>query len=155
MANTITIKDQIDQDIKKAMLAGKKELVTTLRGLKSSILYAEVAGNSRDTGLPEEEVISLLQKEAKKRQESADLYKQGGNLEKADAEAAEKLVIDAYLPQQLSESEISQLVEAEAGKMDNPSMQQMGQLIGAVKQASKGSADGALIAKLVREYLNK
>jgi uncharacterized protein YqeY len=72
-------KQQIDADLKTAMLAGDKTLVTTLRGLKSAILYVEVAENAREKGLPEDAVVAILQKEAKKRQESADLYLQGGN----------------------------------------------------------------------------
>lgn len=151
----MTIKEQIDQDIKQAMLAGEKTLVTTLRGLKSSILYAEVATGSRDEGLPEEQVITLLQKEAKKRQESADLYKQGGNEEKAAQETAEKEVIAKYLPKALSEEETKALIESEAAKLGEVSMQQMGQLIAAVKKASGGTADGALTARLVREYLSQ
>lgn len=153
LGKKMTIKDQINNDIKTAMLAGQKDHVTILRGLKSAILYAEVAKGVRDAGLPEAEIVSLLQKEAKKRQESADLYKQGGNIEKSQAEEAEKKVIEAYLPPQLSESEIQALVDQEAEKMGEISMQQMGQLIGAVKDASGGNADGALIAKLVRERL--
>lgn len=149
----MTIKDQINNDIKNAMLAGEKDRVTTLRGLKSAILYAEVAKGTRDEGSPDNEVIALLQKEAKKRQESADLYRQGDNLEKARAEELEKEIIEQYLPAQLSESEVSALIDKEAEKMGEVSMQQMGQLIGAVKKASDGNADGSLIAKLVRERL--
>ena len=82
----MSIKATIEADIKTAMLAGEKERVTTLRGLKSSILYAEVAAGKRDEGLDEQTVTSLMQKEAKKRQESADLYIQGGNKERAESE---------------------------------------------------------------------
>jgi uncharacterized protein len=89
----MTIKEQIDRDLKAAMLGGDKVLTTTLRGLKSAILYAEVASNQREAGLPDNEIVNLLGKEAKKRQESADLYRQGGNNEKAEAELAEKSVI--------------------------------------------------------------
>lgn len=149
----MTIKEQLEKDIKTAMLAGEKTLVTTLRGLKSVILYAEVASGDREAGLPEEQVISLLQKEAKKRQESADLYRTGNNIEKAEHEEVEKRVIDQYLPQQLSEEDVRSLVEEEATKMGTPTLQQMGQLIGAVKQASGGAADGAVIARLVKERL--
>jgi hypothetical protein len=151
----MSIKDQINEDLKTAMLAGEKELVTTLRGLKSAILYAEVADGVREGGLDEQAEIALLQKEAKKRQESAEMYAQGGNDEKAAAEEAEKLIIQKYLPQQLTEAEVQQLVEEEAAKMPGVSIQQMGQLIGAVKKASNGAADGALIARLTKEYLSK
>src|ERR671929_50955 len=99
----MSLKERIDQDLKQAMLAGDKTLVTTLRGLKSAILYAEVAKGSRDKGLSDEEVVEILTKEAKKRQESADMYSQGGSAEKAEAELTEKTVIEKYLPAQLSD----------------------------------------------------
>ena len=121
--------------------------------LRSGPSVFEKLDGFREAGLPEEQVISLLQKEAKKRQESADLYRTGNNIEKAEHEEAEKKVIDQYLPQQLSEEDVRSLVEEEATKMGTPTLQQMGQLIGAVKQASGGAADGALIARLVKERL--
>jgi uncharacterized protein YqeY len=149
----MTIKQQIEADLKQAMLAGDKTLVTTLRGLKSAILYVEVAEGSRDSGLAEPTVIALLQKEAKKRQESAEIIHKGGNEEKATADVQEKVVIQKYLPTQLSEDEVKKLVTEQAEKLGIASPQQMGQLIGAVKQASSGAADGALIARLAKEYL--
>lgn len=149
------LKQQIDQDLKQAMLSGDKELATVLRGLKSSILYAEVAEGKREEGLNDEATVTLLQKEAKKRQESVDLYRQGGDEERAAKEEQEKAIIAKYLPAQLSEDEVKALVETEVAKLENPSLQQMGQIIGAVKQASKGSADGALTARLVKERLSQ
>ena len=150
----MTIKEQIERDLKMAMLAGDKTLVTTLRGLKSAILYIEVAEGSRDSGLSDEVVTSLLQKEAKKRQESAEMYRKGKSAPKAEAEDAEYQVIQKYLPTQLTEAEVKSIVEQQADVLDIHSLQQMGQLIGAVKQASKGAADGALIARLTKEYLS-
>lgn len=149
----MTIKETIDRDIKSAMLAGDKVLVTTLRGLKSAILYAEVASNNRDTGLDDQQVIALFQKEAKKRQESAELYKKGNNLTSATAEEAERQIIQSYLPDQLSEEEVFELVKAQAEKLSVTNAQQMGQLISAVKQAAGGAVDGALVAKIVKEHL--
>jgi len=151
----MSIKETIEADIKTAMLAGEKDRVTTLRGLKSSILYAEVAAGKREDGLDEQAIFALMHKEDKKRQESADLYKQGGNTEKAQSELTEKAIIEAYLPEQLSEEKVRELVNAEIAKIDNPTPQQMGQIIGGVKAASKGNADGALIARLVKEQLTQ
>ncbi|MET0779310.1 MAG: GatB/YqeY domain-containing protein, partial [Candidatus Saccharimonadales bacterium] len=88
------LKQRIDQDLKVALLGGNKVLATTLRGLKSVILYAEVAKGVRDEGLGDDEIITLLAKEAKKRQESADLYEQGGSPERARLELDEKTVIE-------------------------------------------------------------
>jgi uncharacterized protein len=151
----MTLKQRIDQDLKQAMLAGHKDLVTTLRGLKSSILNIEVAEGKRDTGLSDEEVIVVLQKEAKRRQESADMYAQGGKADKAEAEQAEKAVIERYLPAQLSESEIATIVDEVIAQTDASGMQAMGQVIGGVKQKVGASADGAVIARIVKEKLTK
>ena len=149
----MSIKEQVEQDLKQAMLAGEKTLVTTLRGVKSAILNEEIANNARDTGLPDEKVQQILGKEAKKRQESADLYTQGGNQEKADAELVEKEVIQKYLPAQLSEDELRKLVDEAIAQTGATGPQQMGQVIGAVKQQAGASADGGLIAKLAKEKL--
>jgi len=146
------LKQQIDTDLKTAMLAGNKTLVTTLRGLKSVILYEEVAQNVREAGLPDDEIIKLLAKEAKKRQESADLYSQGGDKERQNAELEEKSIIEKYLPKQLSETEINKLIDEAITKTGN-NQQNMGQIIGQVKQAAGAGADGAVIARLVKERL--
>lgn len=150
----MSLKEKIDQDIKQAMLAGDKTLVTTLRGLKSVILNEEVAKGTRDTGLPDDEVTALLAKEAKKRQESADLYIQGGNQEKASAELEEKKVIETYLPEQLSEADVAKLVDEAIAQTGANSPAQMGQVIGLVKGKVGAAADGALIARLAKEKLS-
>ena len=147
------VKQKIDQDLKVAMLAGDKFLVSTLRGLKSSILYAEVAAGSRNEGLPEPEVITVLSKEAKKRQESADLYKQGGNKEKADAESREKSIIEKYLPQQMTDDELELIVDEVIENLGASSKQQMGQVIGAVKSRTGTAAEGSRIAKMVGDRI--
>jgi uncharacterized protein YqeY len=151
----VALKEQIDQDLKQAMLAGDKTLVTTLRGLKGAILNVEVAEGIRDTGLPDERIIDLFVKEAKKRQESADLFKQGGNQEKAAAELTEKTVIEKYLPTQMSEDEITSLVDEIIAATGASGMQAMGQVIGAVKQKTGASADGATVARIVKERLGQ
>lgn len=151
----MNIKQQIDSDLKAAMLGGDKVLTTTLRGLKSVILYAEVAANLRETGLPDNEIIVLFSKEAKKRQESADLYKQGGNDEKAQAELVEKTVIEGYLPKQLSDEELILLIDSAISELNAEGTQVMGQVIGLVKQKSQGQADGGRIATLVKEKLSQ
>lgn len=148
----MSIKEQIDADLKAALLGGDKTLAMTLRGIKAVILNEEVAQGKRESGLPDEEVVRLLQREAKKRQESADLYGQGGNAEKQQAELAEKEVIAQYLPEQLSEEDIAKLVDAAIAEIGNE-QQNMGRIIGAVKQKAGGSSDGALIAKIVKERL--
>jgi uncharacterized protein YqeY len=150
----MTIKEQIDQDLKAALLGGEKDKAMTLRGLKSAILNVEIEKNARDKGLSDDEVVAVLSKESKKRQESADLYKQGGNSEREQAELSEKTLIDAYLPAQMSEADLTKIIDETIGSMGEVSMQQMGQIIGAVKQKAGANADGATIARLVKEKLS-
>lgn len=151
----MNIKQQIEQDLKSAMLAGDKQAVSVLRGLKSAVLYAEVEVGKRDSGLSDEEVINVYSKEAKKRQESAGLYRQGGEDSRAAEELAEKSIIDRYLPAQLSETELGAIIDRIVAETEvSAGMQAMGQVIGKVKQQVGAQADGAVIARLVREKLS-
>ena len=150
----MTIKEQIDADLKVAMLAGDKVLATTLRGLKSAILYAEVADGSRDSGgVSDAAIIALFAKEAKKRQESADLFAQGGNSEKSQAELVEKEVIAKYLPAQISDEELAQIVDTVVSPLGDVGKDQMGRIIGLVKAEVGVGADGGRIAKAVSERI--
>lgn len=150
----MSIKSDIDADLKAAMLAGDKTLATTLRGLKSVILYEEVAKGARENGIDDDAIIALFAKEAKKRQESADLYLKGGSNDKADAELQEKAVIQKYLPTQISDDELLSIVDEAITSAGATSIQQMGQVIGIVKAKAGPSADGARIAQLVKEKLS-
>ena len=149
----MTIKARIDQDLKTAMLAGDKQTATILRGLKGAILNVEIAQNAREQGLPEPEVITVLGKEAKKRQESADMYAQAAQQERADTELAEKVVIEKYLPQQLTDEELIAIVDQAIAESTVEGMQAMGQVIGKVKSQTAGKADGGRIAQLVKGKL--
>ena len=149
------LKTQLDADIKTALLAGDKQKVLTLRGLKSAILYEEVAKGAREEGLDDNGVQAVLRRESKKRVESIELYKQAKEQERAAKEQAEKDLIDSYLPAQMSEEELSGVVARVISELGVTSMQDMGKVIGAVKASTNGSADGALTAKLVKEALSK
>ena len=148
------IKQKLQDDVKAAMLAGDSLRLETLRGLKSVILYAEVAAGKREEGLTDDEILALFSKEAKKRQESAELYIQGGAQEKADKELAEKAIIEAYLPAQLGEAELAAIIDEVLNEVKPAGLQQMGQVIGQVKSKVGNTADGSLIAKLVKEKLS-
>jgi uncharacterized protein YqeY len=150
----MSIEGQLTQDLKAAMLAGQQRRVLTLRGLKSNLLYAKVAKNGpRDEELSDAEALEILAREAKKRQESADLYTQGGNAEKATAELEEKSLIENYLPKQLSEDELMEIIDRVVNELGADSMNQMGMVIGKVKQEVDVRADGSAVARLVKERL--
>jgi uncharacterized protein YqeY len=149
------MQEQIEQDLKQALLAGDKPKAETLRGIKSALLNEMISQGARDSGLSDEQVQKILARESKKRQEAADLYKQGGSEERAGAELAEKAIIDAYLPEQMSEEEIAKIVDEEIAKAGQVSLQDMGRIIGAVRDRTAGQADGGAIARLVKEKLNR
>ena len=147
------LKNKLDQDLKTALLGGDRDRATVLRGIKAVILNEEVAKNVRDSGLPDNQIIALLQKEAKKRQESADLYVKGDSQERADAELAEKKIIEEYLPAQLGEAEVNELLDKFAAENGPITKETMGATMAAVKQQTGGAADGAMTARLVRERI--
>jgi len=148
------LEQKLEQDLKTALLARDELRVTTLRGIKSSLLNLKISAGKRESGLSDNEVLQILSKEAKKRQESADMYVLGADQARADKELTEKAIIDAYLPAQLSESEISNLIdEILTASGATPDKSAMGPTIAAVKAKVGGSADGGLIARLVKEKL--
>lgn len=147
------LEQQLERDIKTALLAGEKQKVIVLRGLKATLLNVKVAKGKRESGLSDDEVLVEFSKQSKQRQESADLYVQGGDQTRADAELTEKAIIDAYLPAQLSEDEITSMIDAVITETGASGMQAMGQIIGQVKSKAGAAADGAVIARLVKEKL--
>ncbi len=146
----MTIVSQLEVDLKQAMLSRDELKISTLRGLKSSLQYAQVA-LGKDAQLNEQQVISVLQKEVKKRVEAASLYLKADNKEKSEKELSEKTIIESYLPPAMSEEEIRKIVDEVLGS--DSEEKNMGRIIGEVKQKTGGSADGALIAKLVQKKL--
>jgi uncharacterized protein YqeY len=148
------VQEQIDKDLKRALLSGDKPKVETLRIIKSALLNEAISQGARETGLSDEQIQKILARESKKRQEAADLYQKGGAADRATAELAEKTIIDAYLPEQMDEEQVATIVDEEITKAGSPSMQDMGRIIGAVRAKTGGTADGALIARLVKEKLN-
>ncbi len=147
------IEQKIEQDLKTALLAGDKQRVTTLRGLKAVLLNVKVATGKRETGLSDDEVLVQLSKQAKQRQESADLYNKGGDAGRAGAELAEKAIIEAYLPAQLSEAEIGALVDEVIAQAGAAGPAALGQVIGQAKAKAGAAADGAVIARIAKEKL--
>jgi uncharacterized protein len=149
----MSLKQRIDADIKAAMLRGDKFKTDTLRVIKSAVLYAEVASGKRESGLTDDEILGVLSKEAKKRQESIDLYNKAGEAERAANETQELAIISEYLPVQISDDELRALVDEVLQAQPEVSMAIMGKVIAAVKERAGAGADGGRIAALVKEKL--
>jgi uncharacterized protein YqeY len=147
------LKAQLTDDLKQAMLSGDKPRAELLNMLKSAILYKEVEMGSREVGLEDTQIIEVLRKEAKKRQEAADMYAQAGDSERQQKELSEKQIIDMYLPAQMSEEDLLPIVTTIVEELKPEGMKDMGRVIGAVK-AKAPTADGSMVAQLVKQKLS-
>jgi len=143
------LKERLAENIKTAMLAGDKPRAEVLRGLKAAILNEEVAKGVRDTGLPDDQIQQVFAREVKKRLEAADLYAKAGRQELADTENYQKGIIEEFLPQQLTNEQLAEVVAAAIAELGDGA--HMGQVIGAVRAKVGQSADGARIAAAVKQ----
>lgn len=147
------LKQRINDDLKAAMLSGDSARVDTLKMLKTALQYKEVELGIRDTGIDDDEATKVLAKEAKKRQEAAEMYDKAGREEQAASEKAEFEIISDYLPEQMGDDELKELVRAAIAKTGASDMQDMGKVIGAVKAEAGSSVDGGRVAALVKQEL--
>lgn len=152
----MSLKETISNDLKAAFLGGNRFISDTLKGLKAVILNQEIALGKREEGLTDAEVEAVVQKEVKKRKESAEIYTQAGRDELAQKELDEMAILEKYLPQQLSEAEIEVLLRQiiNEGKLTLDAKNQ-GMLIGQVKKRVGSAADGAVVARVVARLLNQ
>ncbi|GAA0892479.1 GatB/YqeY domain-containing protein [Fulvivirga kasyanovii] len=148
------LKETIDQEIKKAMLAKKKDELTALRSIKSAILLAETE-KSAGSALAEDAELKLLTKAAKQRKDSADLYLKEGRNDLAEKELFELEVINRFLPKQLTEDEIRGELMKIIDTVKATGPQDMGKVMGVATKDLAGKADGKIISGIVKELLNK
>ena len=148
------LKDRLRADLTTAMKARDEVRSSTLRMVLSAITNAEVAGKQARE-LSDDDIIGVLSTEAKKRREAATAFTDGGRLEMAEKEVAEAAVIADYLPAQLSEQEIADLVTAAVAQVGaaGEGMKAMGKVMGVVTPQVRGRADGGAVAAEVRRQL--
>lgn len=140
-----SIIERIQGDTREAMKAGQKDRVSTLRMITSALQQDEKEGAG--------DAVAVLQRERKKRLEAATAYSDGGRSEQAEAERSEAETIAAYLPEQISDAELEQLVADAVAKTGASSPADMGKVMGAVMPSVKGRADGNRVSAAVRERL--
>ena len=149
----MALKEQIEGDIKKAMLAKDKDGLRALRAIKSLILLEETKEGSTGT-LTADAEMKLLTKAAKQRRESADIYKTQNREDLAQAELQELEVIERYLPKQLSEADIRAKLADIINRVGAKSPADMGKVMGVATKELAGQADGKVVSALVKELLN-
>jgi hypothetical protein len=147
-----TLKDRLAGDMRSAMKARDEVVTATLRMALAAVRSAEVAGKAARE-LSDDEVLAVLGKEAKKRREAADAYAQAGRSELVDREQAELAVLERYLPTQLTDQELAELVARTLAAGDYAGPAAMGPAMKAVQAAVAGRAEGARVATEVRRQL--
>lgn len=148
----MTLFDKVSEDIKEAMKARDKVRLETLRNIKKVFLEAKTAPGANDT-LEDADAFKILQKLAKQGRESARTYTDNGRQDLADAELAQAVVIEEYLPKQLGEDEIEAEVRKVIAYTGAQSMKDMGKVMGIVSKQLAGRADGRAISAVVKRLL--
>lgn len=149
----MSLKEQIDADIKKAMLAKNKEELEALRAIKSLILLAETEKGSAEQ-ISSDTEKKLLMKAAKQRKESADIFQQQNRTDLAEKELFQLEVISRYLPKQLSKDEIRNVLADVIKEVGASGPQDMGKVMGVATKRLAGQADGKVISELVKKLLS-
>jgi len=150
----MSIKEQLKKDLTEA-IRGRDEITSgTIRMVLTAITNGEVAGKEARV-LSDEEVITVLSREAKKRREASEAFENAGRADKSALEKSEGEVIAKYLPAQLSEADIAAIIAEAIASTGAQGPGDMGKIMGAVKPKIAGKADGGLVSALVKAALNK
>ncbi|OON70627.1 GatB/YqeY domain-containing protein [Hymenobacter sp. CRA2] len=149
----MTLKERIDADIKKAMLAKDKVRLTALRSIKSQILLAETAEGANGSITPDAE-LKLLNKAAKQRREAAETYQQQFRSDLEEVELAELAIIEEYLPAQLSGADLTERLVAIIQRVGATGPSDLGKVMGVAAKELAGQADGRAISQEVNRLLN-
>ena len=149
----MALKEKLQNDLTEAMRARDEVRSSTIRMVLTAIKNEEVSGKeARD--LSDAEVITVLSREAKKRREAAEAFEQAGAADRAANEKAEGVIIAEYLPAQLSESEIKEMIAAAIAESGATGPQQMGQVMKLIQPKIAGRADGGVVSSLVKAALS-
>ena len=143
--------DQLQEELKIALKAGEKAKMMGLRNIIGKIKVAQI---DKGKTLTDEESSKILKIAAKQLKESIDQYQKGGRDDLAEKEAFELTLLEKYLPEQLSEEHIRQIVKNIVTNTGSGSMQDMGKVMGATMQELAGSADGKIVQRIVQEELS-
>jgi len=146
-------KQQLKEDLKQSMLAKDADKTSTLRMVISALGYYEIDKGGAGYEATEEDIETILQKQAKQRRDSIEQFKAGGRDELAAKETKELELIESYLPKQMDEEEVKMLVDEAVAQTGATTASDMGKVMGALMPKIKGKADGSLVSRLVKEKL--
>jgi uncharacterized protein len=146
----MNLEEQINNDIKQAMLAKASAKLEALRAIKSSILLLKTSPE----GLTEDSALKSMQKMVKQREETAEIYKQQGRSDLAEAETFQAGIIKQYLPKQMDEAELKEVLKTIIQSAGASSAADLGKVMGIASKQLAGKADGKVISALVKQLLN-
>ncbi|SFK81757.1 GatB/YqeY domain-containing protein [Shimia haliotis] len=154
----MTLRDDLNANLKQAMRDRAADRLSTLRLISAAIKDRDIAarGEGEDTsGVNDAEILAILAKMVKQRQESARTYEEGGRLDLAEREMNEITVIEEFLPKQLSDDEVVAAVEAAVAEVGAESIRDMGKVMGALKAKYTGQMDFGKVGPKVKDQLSK
>lgn len=149
----MSLREDLQRDWKDAVKARDKFKANVISMAKAAVLLYEKSGESKE--VTDDIVIDIISKEVKQRRESIEEFKKGNRTDLVKAAQDEINILLNYLPQQLTETEVKEIVASTASEVGASSMKDMGKLMSAIVPKTKGKADGKLVSTLVKEYLNK
>ncbi len=147
-------KQQLQEELKQSMLSRDTEKTSVLRMIISAVNYYEINKGGAGYEATEEDVMNVIQTQAKQRRDSIEQYTAGNRPELAEKEQKELNMISSYLPEQMREDDIRTLVKEAITQTGASTPQDMGKVMGALMPKTKGKADGGLVSKIVREELS-
>jgi uncharacterized protein len=151
----MSLKDKINEDLKAAMKSGEKVRLEAVRAIRTALLNKEVSIRVGGVGtLNPDQEMEVLVSLAKQRRDSIEQYKAGNRPDLAEKESAELAIIEEYLPKQLGEAEVKEVIERIVGQVGASSPKDMGKVMGVAMKELKGKADGTLVQQLVKERLS-
>jgi uncharacterized protein YqeY len=146
-------KQQLQEELKQSMLARSELKTSVLRLLLSAINYYEIQKGGAGYQATEEDILTVIQNQAKQRRDSIEQFKIANRQELVDKETTELEMLSAYLPEQMNEEEITKLVKEAISQTGATSMADIGKLMGALMPKVKGKADGNLVSSIVKKEL--
>lgn len=147
------LKKKLQEELKQSMLARNVLKTSVLRMLLSALNYYEIQKGGAGYEATDEDVLTVIQKEAKQRRDSIEEFKKANRMELVDKETKELEMLQAYLPRQMSEEEIKSLVKDSINQTGAKTIADMGKVMGILMPKVKGKADGGLVSKIVKESL--
>ena len=152
----MSLMSQIEEDFQNAFKNKNEAVVAILRLLKSALINKKIEKlTPKEDDLADSDTIAVIQSEIKKRQDSIELYNQGNRSDLANQEQSEISILEKYLPEQLSENDLREIIKQTISELGAATSADFGRVMGEVMKQVKGQADGQVITKIVKEELNK